>query len=304
MKSISFPSDFASYKYASSFGMLMPGRHGSESDYRYGFQGQETDDEIKGEGNSVNYKYRMHDPRIGRFFAVDPLAPEYAWNSPYAFSENRVIDAVELEGLEKLDADAIKNGDFKPKLKLNLPDGGFVLIYALPQGPMAISRSDRDKARSSGYDVTGLSKGTTSSSSNDHLTVGLGGVFRNTETHENDYFSTTISFPSMIIQSINSPVNGFRTLAGQEGRLLSGDNISSYTNGIAGNIDERMGELVEQGQNITDINISYDPNQLSQEGQASFDNFIDGLKEQYNDVNINVERNTSSDNFIDKGGVY
>lgn len=43
----------------------------------------------------------MHDPRLGRFFAVDPLAPDYPWNSPYAFSENRVIDAIELEGLEK-----------------------------------------------------------------------------------------------------------------------------------------------------------------------------------------------------------
>lgn len=69
--------------------------------YRYGFQGQEMDDEVKGKGNSVNYKYRMHDPRIGRFFAVDPLAASYPWNSPYAFSENVVIHAVELEGLEK-----------------------------------------------------------------------------------------------------------------------------------------------------------------------------------------------------------
>lgn len=42
----------------------------------------------------------MHDPRIGRFFAVDPLAAQYPHNSPYAFSENRVIDKVELEGLE------------------------------------------------------------------------------------------------------------------------------------------------------------------------------------------------------------
>ncbi len=50
--------------------MILPG-----SNYRYGFQGQERDDEIKGNGNSVNYKYRMHDPRLGRFFAVDPLAP-------------------------------------------------------------------------------------------------------------------------------------------------------------------------------------------------------------------------------------
>jgi hypothetical protein len=58
-------------------------------------------DEVKGEGNSVNYSHRMHDPRLGRFFAVDPLAPKFPHNSPYAFSENVVISHVELEGLEK-----------------------------------------------------------------------------------------------------------------------------------------------------------------------------------------------------------
>ena len=80
--------------------MLVPNRHGSSNSYRYGFQGQEKDDEIKGEGNSLNYTFRMHDPRVGRFFAVDKIASNYPWNSPYAFSENRVVDGVELEGLE------------------------------------------------------------------------------------------------------------------------------------------------------------------------------------------------------------
>ena len=95
----------------------MDGRHGSSADqYRYGFQGQEMDDEVKGEGNSVNYKYRMHDPRIGRFFAVDPLAPKYAYNSPYAFSENRVIDAIELEGLEQLQVKDLHQAEFHTRL--------------------------------------------------------------------------------------------------------------------------------------------------------------------------------------------
>jgi RHS repeat-associated protein len=68
--------------------------------FRYGFQNQEMDDEVKGDGNSVNYQYRMHDTRLGRFFAIDPLAGKYPFYSPYAFSGNRVIDAIELEGLE------------------------------------------------------------------------------------------------------------------------------------------------------------------------------------------------------------
>jgi RHS repeat-associated protein len=80
--------------------MLVPNRY-SEDDYRYGFQGQEKDDEIKGDkGKSLNYTFRMHDPRVGRFFAVDPLAVDYPHNTPYAFSENRVLDRNELEGLE------------------------------------------------------------------------------------------------------------------------------------------------------------------------------------------------------------
>jgi RHS repeat-associated protein len=87
----------------SPFGVQLDGRTSENEGYRYGFQGQEKDDEVKGEGNSVNYKYRMHDPRVGRFFAVDPLSPKYPHNSVYAFSENRVIDGIELEGLEYLE---------------------------------------------------------------------------------------------------------------------------------------------------------------------------------------------------------
>jgi len=88
----------------SGFGVQLSGRNfvkaGISKDYRRGFQGQEEDDELKGEGNSLNYTYRMHDSRLGRFFAIDPLTSKYPHNSPYAFSENRVIDGIELEGLE------------------------------------------------------------------------------------------------------------------------------------------------------------------------------------------------------------
>ncbi|HMX05157.1 MAG TPA: hypothetical protein PKE14_10850, partial [Chitinophagales bacterium] len=79
--------------------MLLPGREWQEG-YRFGFGGQEKVDEIHGRGNSINYKFRMHDPRIGRFFAIDPLVGKYPYNSSYAFSENKVIAWTELEGLE------------------------------------------------------------------------------------------------------------------------------------------------------------------------------------------------------------
>lgn len=91
--------------------MQVPNRFGNIEDYRYGFQGQEKDDEIKGEGNSLNYTFRMHDPRVGRFLSLDPFIKQFPHNSPYAFSENRVIDMIELEGGEKL--------SFKTHMNLN-----------------------------------------------------------------------------------------------------------------------------------------------------------------------------------------
>ena len=100
-----FNADIKTYNDYYPFGMLMPNRHANTGDYRYGFQGQEMDDEIKGEGNSLNYTFRMHDPRVGRFLSLDPLAPQYPHNSPFAFAENRVIDGIELEGLEFLNKD-------------------------------------------------------------------------------------------------------------------------------------------------------------------------------------------------------
>jgi RHS repeat-associated protein len=82
----------------SPFGAALDGRTIEGDGYRYSFQGQEHDDEVKGEGNSVNYKYRMHDPRVGRFFAVDPLAVQRSWVSPYNFVQNNPITRVDPTG--------------------------------------------------------------------------------------------------------------------------------------------------------------------------------------------------------------
>jgi RHS repeat-associated protein len=104
--------------------MTVPNRHDPGNNYRYGFQGQEKDDELKGEGNSLNYTFRMHDPRVGRFFAVDPLSYSYPHNSPYSFSENRVIDAIELEGREKkiVIVNSITSKDKPTTMSINIAD--------------------------------------------------------------------------------------------------------------------------------------------------------------------------------------
>ena len=69
---------------------------------RWKFQGQEHVDDLG--LNWDTFKWRNHQPDIGRFFNVDPLAEEYDYNSPYAFSENKVVSHKELEGLEAVEA--------------------------------------------------------------------------------------------------------------------------------------------------------------------------------------------------------
>jgi RHS repeat-associated protein len=67
---------------------------------RYGFQGQEWQSDL--DLSWSQFKWRMHDPAIGRFGAVDPLSDKYLHNSTFAFSENKIISHVELEGLESV----------------------------------------------------------------------------------------------------------------------------------------------------------------------------------------------------------
>ena len=69
--------------------------------YRYGFNGKENDNEVKGSGNQQNYGMRIYDPRLGRFLSVDPLTKSYPWYTTYQFAGNKPIWAIDLDGLEE-----------------------------------------------------------------------------------------------------------------------------------------------------------------------------------------------------------
>ncbi|NQY08212.1 MAG: hypothetical protein HRT71_01675 [Flavobacteriales bacterium] len=64
----------------------------------YGFNGKEKDDEIKGNGNSLDFGARIYDPRLGRWLAVDPLASKYPFASSYNFALNTPIQAYDPDG--------------------------------------------------------------------------------------------------------------------------------------------------------------------------------------------------------------
>ena len=78
--------------------MLMPGRKYSiaNTNYRYGFNGQEKSTEINGSENLYTAEYWEYDSRIGRRWNPDPVIKP--WESPYAALSNNPIFNIDPNG--------------------------------------------------------------------------------------------------------------------------------------------------------------------------------------------------------------
>lgn len=72
---------------------------------RYGHNGMEKDDEIKGSGNSYSTFFRGYDPRIGRWLSIDPV--DHPNMSPYCAFDNNPIYYSDPQGA---DSDPPKDG--------------------------------------------------------------------------------------------------------------------------------------------------------------------------------------------------
>ncbi len=109
-----------------SFGSIMPGREyttQSVAGYRFGFNSQERDNEISGNGNSIAYEARILDSRLARWLSVDPLWQIYTSYSPYNFGACNPINNIDIAGKSIIPADEKTKTDlqthfshlFKPK---------------------------------------------------------------------------------------------------------------------------------------------------------------------------------------------
>ena len=86
------------------FGMTMPGRKTAEG-YRFGFNGQEKDNQIYGSGNSYTAEYWQYDSRLGRRWNLDPK-PIHS-ESSYTINRDNPILFVDPNG----DFPFSKNGE-------------------------------------------------------------------------------------------------------------------------------------------------------------------------------------------------
>jgi RHS repeat-associated protein len=82
----------------------MPKRsYSAAGSYRYGFNGKENDNDVKGLGNQQDYGTRVYDSRVSRFLSVDPLTKNFPWYTPYQFAGNIPIAKIDLDGSEPQD---------------------------------------------------------------------------------------------------------------------------------------------------------------------------------------------------------
>jgi RHS repeat-associated protein len=70
--------------------------------YRYGFNGKENDNEVKGEGNEIAFENRIYDTRIGRWLSLDPLQKKYPNESNYVFVSGNPIIFADKDGKNRI----------------------------------------------------------------------------------------------------------------------------------------------------------------------------------------------------------
>jgi RHS repeat-associated protein len=95
-----YSADIISATDYSPFGAPLASRTYQASEYRFGFNGKENDNEAKGNGNQQDYGMRVCDNRLGRFFSIDPLTKKYPELSTYQFASNIPISGIDQDGLE------------------------------------------------------------------------------------------------------------------------------------------------------------------------------------------------------------
>ena len=130
------------------FGMAMKERTFANSEYRYGFNGQEQSDELDENRNSYTAEFWQYDSKIARRWNVDPVVKHY--ESSYAAFANNPIWFVDVNGQDtlvvntqmlentgktvifKVTLSLIQNG-VESTIELDIPEGGTGFYFMLPR---------------------------------------------------------------------------------------------------------------------------------------------------------------------------
>ncbi|MCG9880147.1 MAG: hypothetical protein MH472_06060 [Bacteroidia bacterium] len=99
----------------SPFGAPLAGRVFSANEYRFGFNGQEKDDEVAGVGNIMTAEFWEYDCRLGRRWNLDPV-PDLSMSGYLCFANNPIFYKDVLGNTWK---DPEKDGKVASEMKAN-----------------------------------------------------------------------------------------------------------------------------------------------------------------------------------------
>jgi muramidase (phage lysozyme) len=89
----------------------MAGRGYSSEAYRFGFNGNEKDDEVKGDDNHLSFGDFGCDPRLGKRWNIDPLTLKYPSHSPFSVFNDNPIFFIDPTGMMAEDPGDIYSSD-------------------------------------------------------------------------------------------------------------------------------------------------------------------------------------------------
>ncbi len=188
----------------------------SNTGYQYKYQGQERQDELGLGWDS--FKWRNYDYAIGRFMSIDPLSEEYSYQSPYNFAENKVVDHIELEGLEGLHHTFVdKAGNKSHLIEKN--------VVFLRQNPEKVPENSTPKQRAK---IEARNRNTASEETTrfnkikDELNYTYGGEHKNTKE---ETVTFKINFKEVSVDNPKADTNDLNGL---------GKNKFSYVEGLEG----------------------------------------------------------------------
>ncbi len=94
----SYKAEILSATDYTPFGVAMDGRTYAGGNSRYGFNGQEKDDDWNVDGGSYDFGDRIYDSRLARWMLQDPFSKRYASKSPYSTMSNSPLTIIDLNG--------------------------------------------------------------------------------------------------------------------------------------------------------------------------------------------------------------